>query len=780
MTQPLFYRPEPYESSEKTAAESLLPDDANEWPNEIMQELFRQVPYVADFEPHVVMDRVDNERGFAFGHVEIQNKTEIQHGAPPDATQAAGIKNARIPIVIKDKRLQPLDLIITDDSTVLPLTEPRLRQAIFRPQAFDITGRGPGDVSMIGQLYPPYRQNYGFGGGGATMNVGMGKEGGVTDVCMLVQDASTSKAAEVAYAAHDAALTGSKTPVEAAAIFEFKLAEQGLEKKGGKQKVALGPMMAKGLAGVSKVTDPAHLARVSRLTQGAAARNAGTDLGKKLQTVANYAANKVASILPTILPTIREVDYNAFYAKFAQDRGLQAQYVTNHLGVGEAIKTLSSYEPVSAMKLAHAALASIKPSVAQLRKEAEGYVLKTASYACWLPEEKVLNRGEAVRLLGGKVVLATDQTGATTMALTEGAQEEQPPPGGEAAAITEYGIYQVQDAKGNSRIGYVFPNLLDIDGKPLPIALFANGSQVAVQSDIAGIPVGEGVALIEGHPEGRGVFYRDAEATLPLTIKSSLASPEEGGVVLIAETFDGRQVQVAVQPNIETVTPGPDGEMLVPDSFSWLPLDTSEDVALISSPADFAKEGTGLRALASVTLRYGGNCFSLEGYPLEKVGADDRQFLSLDDTLFLLAGLGTNFDYAQRKLGEAAAWSRPVSVLVSHAIQPAEHVLLESRKEAMRKLSGVPSLRRDLVKEAAVIPDPAAVDTVLSLGFLNPENLGTFIAAIPEIDASQQKMCELLLAARLGLREVPAPALEKAIRSTEEVLEGLKILAFQE
>jgi hypothetical protein len=88
-------------------------------------------------------------------------------------------------------------------------------------------------------------------------------------------------------------------------------------------------------------------------------------------------------------------------------------------------------------------------------------------------------------------------------------------------------------------------------------------------------------------------------------------------------------------------------------------------------------------------------------------------------------------------------------------------------------------MRRDLVKEAAVIPDPAAVDTVLSLGFLNPENLGTFISAIPEIDASQTKMCELLLAARLGLAEVPAPALEKAIRSTEEVLEGLKVLAFQ-
>jgi hypothetical protein len=88
-------------------------------------------------------------------------------------------------------------------------------------------------------------------------------------------------------------------------------------------------------------------------------------------------------------------------------------------------------------------------------------------------------------------------------------------------------------------------------------------------------------------------------------------------------------------------------------------------------------------------------------------------------------------------------------------------------------------LRKDLLKEAAVIPDPMAVDTVLSLGFLNPENLGVFISYMSVIDNAQAKMCELLLAARLGLREVPVGALEKAVKSTEEALEGLKVLAFQ-
>ena len=77
------------------------------------------------------------------------------------------------------------------------------------------------------------------------------------------------------------------------------------------------------------------------------------------------------------------------------------------------------------------------------------------------------------------------------------------------------------------------------------------------------------------------------------------------------------------------------------------------------------------------------------------------------------------------------------------------------------------------------IVDPTAVDTVLSLGFVNPENIMSFVSYLPTIDDAQTKMCELLLAARLGLQDVPTTALERAVRSTEEAIEGLKIIAFQ-
>jgi hypothetical protein len=41
-------------------------------------------------------------------------------------------------------------------------------------------------------------------------------------------------------------------------------------------------------------------------------------------------------------------------------------------------------------------------------------------------------------------------------------------------------------------------------------------------------------------------------------------------------------------------------------------------------------------------------------------------------------------------------------------------------------------------------------------------------------------MCELLLGARLGARDIPVGPLEKAIRALEEVIRGLKVMAFSQ
>lgn len=656
---------------EKVSSEIALPEDPNAWPDEVLQELFKQVPYIADFEPHVSMDKVDAERGYAFGHIEVMNKTEIQRGASPEGMEAAGIRQAKIPIVIKDRKLLPFDVLITEDNQMLPLTEARLRQAIFRPQAFDITARTPGDMSMIGQLYPPYRQNYGFGGGGATMSVGMGKMG---------------------------------------------------------------------------------------------------------------------SLLSAILPTIHTADYDRLFADL-NDPSLQAAFTKNAHATVDALKTLASFTPVSTEKTAAALFRTIQPSVLQVVHDDDGYHIKTANALCWLPHRDLWDRGQVVRAFGEKVALDADMNGSVTVAPNATAQEGPQPEKDQYELIKDFGIYKVKTTDGKELIGYVFPNLLDTDGTPLPIFLFTNGSQAAVQGEIVGIKVGGGASLFEGHPRGKGAFYElltngRAQATVPMTIKATLQTAEENeGVFLHGETFDGRQVEVKVQPNITKII-GTGSMLLIPESMGWLPLDTAEEVTLMGNPeeADASIKAASGHLFKHVQLRSGGDCFTVSGFPVEKLAADQRSFLSIDDTLFLLGGLGVNLDYAIQKMAQATAISAPVDVVVRTVIEDPGSLVEQSLKTASAMLEKNPlfSLSRPfLLKEAAVIPDPMAVDTVLSLGFINPENVTTFVSYLPTLDEAQKKMCELLLASRLGLRDIPISALERAIRSAEEIIAGLKVMALQ-
>ena len=52
-------------------------------------------------------------------------------------------------------------------------------------------------------------------------------------------------------------------------------------------------------------------------------------------------------------------------------------------------------------------------------------------------------------------------------------------------------MYQVQTVEGEMLTGVVVPNLLDVDGTPLPIALFTDGQHAAVQADLSGVPTGD-------------------------------------------------------------------------------------------------------------------------------------------------------------------------------------------------------------------------------------------------------------------------------------------------
>jgi hypothetical protein len=488
---------------------------------------------------------------------------------------------------------------------------------------------------------------------------------------------------------------------------------------------------------------------------------------------------KKASILEVILPTLSVDDGSRIEDAVIQDADVL--YSRPKVASSRFHTALSLLMERPKDSLDHATWENwLKPDVAQVQKTASGYTIKTASYRYWSPKEVIADRGDVVRRYGAKVAMQADLTGSCTFAqgLVKAADGEA----SVAEAVVKPGVYKVMDTEGKELIGYVVPSLIDVSGNEVPIALFTNGSAVAVQSDIHGVPAGSGSVSLPSGPIGKhGAFYTEAEGGVRMTVPFDLqdsVSQEGQPRTYSGTSFSGEPVEVSVQPNIVDVTPAEEGKLLIPATWKWLPLDGADHIALLSS--EEAQSANMENKLAQVEVISDGDSFTLRGVPLMKLATEQKSFLSLDDTLFLLAGLGVELEYGTKKLAEAIALKQPSLIKIARVIELKKDLLEKALEKAAGIVESVAGFKQPLLlKEAASFPDPQMVDTVLSLGFINPENIMTFISYLPDIEDVQTKMCELLFAVRLGLSNVPQSALERAVRSTEEVIEGLKILGFQ-
>lgn len=131
-------------------------EDPNKWPRQILTELYRVVPEVSNYTPRVAMMKTDTERGYGYGTVIIENTT---NSALATTNLTGTPKQALIPVVIKNYQLCPLDLLMTAKGKMVPLNEHRLREALFRPETFEMITDDWGDTSLYQLFYPPGRSD---------------------------------------------------------------------------------------------------------------------------------------------------------------------------------------------------------------------------------------------------------------------------------------------------------------------------------------------------------------------------------------------------------------------------------------------------------------------------------------------------------------------------------------------------------------------------------------------------------------------------------------------
>ena len=110
-------------------------------------------------------------------------------------------------------------------------------------------------------------------------------------------------------------------------------------------------------------------------------------------------------------------------------------------------------------------------------------------------------------------------------------------------------------------------------------------------------------------------------------------------------------------------------------------------------------------------------------------------------------------------------------------------------EKAASVVTTVPDLRADLLEETAVLYAPngqdlwkrasvvlskETADTILSLGFVTPENASLYVNYLPELEKCASKLAELLVASRLGMDDVRESAAKNAMTQVNAVIRGLE------
>lgn len=642
-----------------------LSENPDDWQAEIINELYRQAPYVGDFEPTLVMNELDPERRYAMGSVELTSRTAVNPRDDRTPQKIQGSKRVLVPVIVKDGKMYPLDVFIHNGKSQ-PLTETRLRKAMFRPEVFEAAAKRPGDQDIMNTLYPPYRSG-GFGLGG-----------------------------------------------------NARVGQQETAKMGS--------------------------ARI---------------------------------LIDDIHNTVKEADVKVVENALNEDPTLRAAFISNKATLGFMAKLARPRDVISGKEMLKVALNNIPPKVVQVSKTSNGFLVKTANPDMLAPEENEVDRPQAQEAVGDDLVRQVERDGTVTVSTDATVKDSLADM--RLKTVDEFGEYKVKTNDGKELVGWVFPRVVDLDGTNQALAVFSNGSESAMQENIAGSPVGKGTNLIDEEPSGLGCFYLarqgGATAVVPMEIKGKMQG-EDGDTGYLASTIMGEEITVKRVPGLSKITQISDGKYGIPEDCGWMPMRNM--TSLTSDPDGYAKTVEASAVLndrVEVMFESGGT-YSIRGNRLEKLASVlPVNFIDHDQAVYNLAILGVAPRYAKEKLAEARSLSKWVSISGTRPVVLASEMYYKAKTAAAKRLNKLPQVKSLLLKEAAALDDPLSVDKVLSIGFVNPENIGTFISYLPEFEDTLGKLSEMLVAARLGLSSVDAGALERVVKHLDKVIGGLRELA---
>lgn len=468
-------------------------------------------------------------------------------------------------------------------------------------------------------------------------------------------------------------------------------------------------------------------------------------------------------------------------------------------GHAEMISKVANMQPVNLNEFAQGADNLIDRNIVMLRKEGpHKYSILSSSDMVYAPQIK-FNQAPAyckpfIARISGEVEDAmneVDQNGEKILHIDSSVPDHELyiEQGVEntVEVATQFGFFSVKKKNGVNVEGVVIPKVIDLDMNLMPLKIFLGKTMSTVQTDIAGVRLtNSNYKIPHCYPQvgqaGCFVFQKEqtnALATIPFTVIS--VAEMYSDLMVKVHDLNGKAYKLKVIRDggmgLERIAYNAQEDFyMIPASMKWSPMEGFFEIS--SNPIDHAIKLAGESKTASPVriIRNGENNFCIKG--ADKYASEagwDKTNLEGYQTRFILASLGASHVKVAHIMKIASEYGEAtIHGLKSPLTQTEKTAKLAPLKEKMNKLAS--KVRCNLVKEASYIENSQTVDALLSLNFVNPENVNKFVGKIPAIKGAISNLASLLIASRIGIKEIPEQAVSSAIQRLTEIVNGLETL----
>lgn len=397
--------------------------------------------------------------------------------------------------------------------------------------------------------------------------------------------------------------------------------------------------------------------------------------------------------------------------------------------------------------------AQIEPYTIQVCKEGNSYLVKAAHPAAYCPIVKHVSAAEFSEF-DSVIKEAVLHHGYCTIIQEELAPMPVSNAPEHVEMIEKFAACKVWDHNRQAKEGLAIP-AMRVTGASAGM-LYLDDDSYAMQEKCAGVPLETFTtdeildAFAESNVAGHGAFIMPdgdtLKATEPLTIK--YAELAESGKIYHCASDSGYACKVIpvdglIRPLVK------EGSVHIPAESGFVMLGKEvpiEDSLTIIKAAHSLHENL-------VKVASSGSEWTITGEAVANIPADERTNVSRAQGSFVLTMTGCDPDTIENTLSKSAA-RQTQTLHVPFTVGSYDELEKQASADRMiraRLFSKVHHPGHSLVKLAAeAVPDQKTLDSILSLGFLTPENIEVFLQHVPDLESALRKICELLVMSRLG------------------------------